>query len=115
MVRLRLYADPLGQLPGAESESDFDPADAIAAAYPDTGCDVAPHCLECPLPQCRYENRAWWDRNKHMLDWLAMVRVIQSENLTPDAAAARFGKSRRQIQRIVARCREAVSEGWECR
>ena len=23
-------------------------------AYADTGCDVAPQCLSCPLPECKY-------------------------------------------------------------
>ena len=22
------------------------------------GCDVAPHCLSCPLPQCKYDDPA---------------------------------------------------------
>jgi hypothetical protein len=22
---------------------------------PDRGCDLAPHCLECPFPRCRYD------------------------------------------------------------
>ena len=24
--------------------------------YEDTGCDVAPSCLRCPLPMCRYDH-----------------------------------------------------------
>ena len=24
--------------------------------YRDTGCSIAPKCLECPLPQCRYDD-----------------------------------------------------------
>lgn len=27
----------------------------ITAFMPDDGCDLAPHCLSCPLPQCRYD------------------------------------------------------------
>ena len=25
---------------------------------PDTGCDVSPSCLTCPLPQCKYDDYA---------------------------------------------------------
>ena len=24
-------------------------------SYQDTGCEVAPACLQCPLPQCKYD------------------------------------------------------------
>jgi hypothetical protein len=27
----------------------------LATIPPDRGCDLAPRCLECPLPQCRYD------------------------------------------------------------
>ncbi len=27
-------------------------------AYPDDGCSVAPRCLACPLPVCRYDGAA---------------------------------------------------------
>lgn len=33
--------------PGEAVSLDEDPP-------PDTGCDVAPACLECPLPECIY-------------------------------------------------------------
>lgn len=23
--------------------------------YPDKGCELATHCLECPLPRCRFD------------------------------------------------------------
>ncbi len=26
------------------------------ASYADDGCEVAPHCLECPLVRCRYDS-----------------------------------------------------------
>ena len=24
--------------------------------YEDTGCEVSPSCLNCPLPQCKYDD-----------------------------------------------------------
>lgn len=30
--------------------------------YVDTGCEVAPWCLECPLPRCKYEDSAGRER-----------------------------------------------------
>ena len=26
----------------------------------DTGCQVAPLCLDCPLPACRYDDDTWY-------------------------------------------------------
>lgn len=34
------------------SESTLKP---IKMHYRDTGCSLAPRCLECPLPRCRYD------------------------------------------------------------
>ena len=28
--------------------------------YTFDGCDVAPHCLECPLPRCKYDDAKWY-------------------------------------------------------
>jgi hypothetical protein len=35
--------------------------------YPDRGCELAPRCLECPLPRCRFdlvEGKQWRRRPK---------------------------------------------------
>lgn len=35
--------------------------------HPDKGCSLAPRCLECPLPRCRYDpvnGRQWRVRPK---------------------------------------------------
>ena len=28
--------------------------------YEDTGCEVSSSCLDCPLPQCKYDDPAWF-------------------------------------------------------
>lgn len=28
----------------------------------DSGCDVSPSCLACPLPICKHDDPAWWRR-----------------------------------------------------
>ena len=76
-------------------------ADAYADErnWHDTGCEVAPGCLACPLPRCRY-------------DYAGGVRALQ--NLTRDdeirqrldagetttAVAAHFGVTRRTVFRV---------------
>jgi len=36
-------------------------------SYPDKGCELAPHCLECHLPRCRFDTvdgKQWRRRPK---------------------------------------------------
>ena len=32
--------------------------------YEDTGCEVSDACLDCPLPQCKYYDPGWFQRNR---------------------------------------------------
>jgi hypothetical protein len=69
--------------------------------YTDEGCELAPACLECPLPQCvhdapemtrYYANR---DRNREIArQRLAGVPVAE--------LAAKYGVSRRTVYRVTA-------------
>ena len=68
--------------------------------YRDSGCDVSPSCLTCPLPRCRYEEpgglRALLNktRDKQIVD--------QRANGVPVAElATRFGVSRRTVFRVL--------------
>lgn len=68
--------------------------------YHDDGCDVAPHCLSCPLPACRY-------------DVVGGVRTMRNEvrdeaiigmnggGATIDAIPARYGVNRRTVFRVL--------------
>lgn len=69
--------------------------------YTDEGCDLAPACLECPLPQCvhdapemtrYYANR---DRNREIA-----ARRRAGESVA--VLAAEYGVSRRTVYRAVA-------------
>lgn len=28
--------------------------------YEDTGCEISPKCVECPLPQCKHDDQNWF-------------------------------------------------------
>ena len=75
--------------------------------YEDTGCEVSPSCLTCPLPQCKFDDPIWFQRHRRLTKDLRVVNVIQSEGLTAEEAAERFSVTVRTIFRIMQRCREA--------
>ena len=35
---------------------------ASSTGPPGDGCDVAPHCLECPLPACKYDDLHYYQQ-----------------------------------------------------
>ena len=78
--------------------------------YEDTGCEVSLSCLNCPLPQCKYDDPAWFQRYQRLSKDLIVLTAMQSENLTLDEAAERFSVTVRTIFRIMRRCREAPPE-----
>ena len=57
--------------------------------YTDTGCDVSPSCLACPLPACKYDDMAGYRRWKAMRATDA-VRTIRWRVAAP---CARCGKA----------------------
>jgi hypothetical protein len=65
--------------------------------YRDDGCEIAPRCLECPLPQCRYDLPP---KRAGALLREAELRRLLAEGLTADEAAERMGVSRRTIFRL---------------
>jgi len=78
--------------------------------YEDTGCEVSLSCLNCPLPQCKYDDPAWFQRYWRYGKDLTVLTAMQLENLTVDQAAERFSVTVRTIFRIMRRCREAQPE-----
>jgi len=79
--------------------------------YEDTGCEASDSCLDCPLPQCRYDDPEWYQRNRRLAKDFRMVYAMQRESLTFEEAAARFGVTERTVFRILQRCREATMQG----
>src|SRR5438477_9931918 len=76
--------------------------------YLDSGCDIHPSCLTCPLERCRYDEpggaRGIFARARDR----QIVALVRGHTLTVDAVARRFGVSRRTVFRVLARER-AVS------
>ena len=72
------------------------------ADYRDTGCDLSPSCLQCPLPQCRYDEpgglRAPLNRTRDH----EIHRLRFDHGVSPPDLARRFGISLRTICRVLA-------------
>uniref|UniRef100_A0A6M3LXX3 Putative transposase n=1 Tax=viral metagenome TaxID=1070528 RepID=A0A6M3LXX3_9ZZZZ len=69
--------------------------------YQDTGCELAPSCLNCPFPVCReddgYTVRAFIKRRRD-----AEILELCQAGLSVGELAERFGLSERSIWRITA-------------
>ena len=101
----------LAPVGGAASDSKLRPSrkDALPenTHYTDSGCDLHPSCLSCPLIRCRYDEpggarRLFSDERDRRI-----VRLQREEELSIDLLAARFGVSRRTVFRVLARDRAA--------
>ena len=65
--------------------------------YRDTGCDIAPACLSCPLPRCRYDmppGRKVEERN-------AQVAARRNDGAKMKQIAAEFNISPRTVSRVL--------------
>ncbi len=76
--------------------------------YEDTGCEVSTSCLNCPLPQCKYDDPAWFQRNRRLARDFKIWSAMQQDDLTVEEAAERFSVTVRTIFRIMRRCRDAT-------
>lgn len=65
--------------------------------YHDDGCEIAPRCLECPLPLCRHDMPP---KRAGALLRETQLRELLADGLTPDQAAVEMGVSRRTIFRL---------------
>jgi len=72
--------------------------------YHDEGCDLFPSCLNCPLPQCRYDG----PERRQVAKELRNEEVIRlhSGGETIKGLARRYEVSTRTIYRIVRRSDE---------
>ncbi len=75
--------------------------------YRDTGCELSPTCLRCPLERCRYDEpggiRALIQAPR---DDALLRRRAQGTPIR--ALALEFGVSRRTVCRVLARRRNAT-------
>ena len=80
--------------PGRDSRPEF-------VHYRDVGCEVSESCLQCPLPQCRYDDPGWLRRQIKEKRDRQVIEAHEGEGLAPSELAKRFGVSRRTIHRIL--------------
>ena len=76
--------------------------------YRDSGCELAPSCLRCPLVRCRYDEPGGARRLAQESRDQAVWRR-RDEGLGIDALASEFALSRRSVFRILARGRNGRS------
>lgn len=77
--------------------------------YEDTGCEVSDACLNCPLPQCKFDDPVWYQRNRRLARDFQIMYTIQQDRLSMEEAAERYSVTVRTVFRILQRCREALS------
>ena len=77
--------------------------------YRDTGCDVSPSCLQCPLPVCRYDKSPVYGRTPVTI--LRHVRIIQhrSSGRSFRQIAVLEGVSVRTVTSVLRSVREAAA------
>ena len=72
------------------------------AVWRDTGCVVAPRCLECPLPVCRYDLHAGV-RGSQSIARQAEIARMRAEGLSVESIGERLGISRRSVFRLLGK------------
>ena len=72
------------------------------ASYRDTGCELAPSCLECPLNLCKYDDPNWGKRNLRARRDEEIVRM-RANGMTVAQIAAKSNISERTVYRVIQR------------
>ena len=73
--------------------------------YRDEGCELAPACLNCPLPRCVYDEPGGTGQRQRRQRDEDMLRLRGLEGQNARELARRFGVSQRTVYRIVRRGR----------
>ena len=72
----------------------------------DTGCEVSPTCVHCPLSRCKWDDLKWFRNGiRRGADFL-VANAIDREGLSLAQAGVRFRTTKRTIARIRQRCRQ---------
>lgn len=69
--------------------------------YRDTGCDLYPSCLCCPLPRCRFDAAGGAPALLRTGRDARIIRLARQDGLGVDELATMFGLSRRTIFRVL--------------
>ena len=70
--------------------------------YSDTGCELAPSCLECPLATCKYDDPNWNRRNRMTMRDTEIMRLF-ANGIKISAIAREVNISDRTVYRVVQR------------
>ncbi|MEN8614034.1 hypothetical protein ABFB09_01945 [Dehalogenimonas sp. THU2] len=90
-----------------EEELSPDPDEAPRYnQYPDTGCELAGACLNCPYPLCHYDDPALARRLRNIIMGKRLLYQLKRGRTLVEAAAAK-GLTLRTAERRVAEYREA--------
>ena len=83
--------------------------------YVDDGCEVSPRpgCLQCPLPQCKYDDPDAYHREQRHRRDLEVLLARHADGASVPQLAQRFGLSERTIHRIFARVAEGGAHNVE--
>lgn len=71
----------------------------------DSGCDVSPSCLACPLPTCKYDDPVGFHREQLKKRDEKVWDMRWSQGLSVPQIAQRLGVSPRTITRSLLRQR----------
>ena len=74
--------------------------------YRDDGCEIYPSCLSCPLPQCKYDDPGWLQREKRRERDQNIIEAVKRDGVSISEVAAQFSISQRTIFRIMRRSSE---------
>ena len=70
-------------------------------AYRDNGCEVAPKCTACPLPECRYEGpggiRAILNAERN-----PQIIALRRDGVSIEELSERFGLAQRSVLRVLS-------------
>jgi len=69
--------------------------------YRDTGCDLYPSCLRCPLVRCRFDDPGGAAGILRSGRDASILRLSHEQGVCVDELAAMFGLSRRTIFRVL--------------
>ena len=77
--------------------------------YRDTGCEVSPSCLRCPLPRCKYDAPPVSARRLTVARRDREIVLLRRKYNAPvDLLAATYGLTRRHVFRILSASRPAT-------